>query len=624
MRRTIALGSSDLELCMDKWEILKVNNRTKLKREWIPKGGFLLFTRGSGRKRTFSAIFDAIVSGAMDAGTHFDALEKHIVLGKLKCPKLCLLVCSEQLISEWSTEFQGEKIIIKCEEDFSQLTYFRALEGALILITNEMLLKSTSRAQHQINLVNKISAKDNGRGSKLYLDDPLCQRFHICNLGERMPGAVCPLDFLTPRCAVIDDVNLSEPKEFYNQFQCLERISADWTWITSGFNGVPPTHVPMEWMLSSRGVLGLPKDDSKIYDKDGLGEQLLPSIYSQVHHSKEGIIATLTMPRSLMRKVTLIPTKTPVSTKEIDFISSIKFILSQVDPLNAETLSNEEILLGCNVKKIQGLSIDVAVQRTEPMSMVEANDSLLNHFCYQAQGTLAQRLQNSSLSSSLGFAKEALQSLLSKECCVCYSEPGSVLSLCGHGYCEDCSKMLRKEEEKSGITTCSACRASLCAYDWLRVKENSPISTFYSKGEALLKTLDTLFSKKRQRKRVSKVFVIVPDAVKQTIKNYLSLRSFSCRRFGETSEEEKPRNVVIYTFDEILFEERFDEGLDAIVLGSPCTLLDPSTFYSKLIRCSTHRSFPLPVYLLYADGLESSDTARRYLNASTSKSPVRG
>lgn len=222
---------------------------------------------------------------------------------------------------------------------------------------------------------------------------------------------------------------------------------------------------------------------------------------------------------------------------------------------------------------------------------------------------------------------------------MCYSDTSKNISLCGHGYCDDCSLMQRKGEEKGSMSVCAVCRASLSAYDWLKIESGTnadePITNGKpqtSKYECMYKVLCQSFGKRRHKRRGPLLtFVAVPDnVIDSACKEMSKWNKFKVILYKHSvttleSLDEKEKGIVniigfssLSTFAENKF---FYDSVETMILACPP---NSSSTYHQIIRASSSRSSPLPVFLLYADGIENIDSALNImLHSSSSHSPSR-
>ena len=630
--------------------------------KWTPKASFFLYTKGCGRKRLMSAVFDAISSGALDCDTKNEEIpvnnsftrsrfvtemkEKYKILGKQYCPNLCVVVCSEQNLEKWRNEFTiGNIIIVKSKEDFSQLSYEKASIGGLLLLTPEALLSCKEESEQIIRAVRKISARDVNGLSRLTLDDTLCKRLHVSSIGQRMPNAPCPLEFLTPRCLVLDDVDLQNQEKnsvYREMFLAVSRIQPEWTWICCGFEGTPPFMIPPQWIERTELVLGI-DNTLKLHDKRGLGSQILPSLFKAVHESTSGLIFSALTPKCLARKVTLISVKCILKPEESKFIAETKIIHigGSTLPSSSSLINVTPLLLGAEVEGIAACTLLLSLERLQYLSEEEALKSCSEHFANGNRGTLAQRIKKEdNCSAGQAFVENSIK--YPGLCSVCYTDTYSNISLCGHGYCEDCCIMQRKGEEIGGLSICAVCRASLSAYDWLKIESGAkrlsePTKTNVkpqtSKYEGIYKVLCQSFGKRRHKRRENSItFVAVPDDIIDVAHKEISkwnkfkvimLKNTVSVSFFDRLEGNEKGSVIIVGFSSLsVFAENkfFDDSVETVILACPPT---SSSTYNQIIRASSLRSSPLPLFLLYAEGIENIDSARNILLHSSSLSPTR-
>ena len=82
---------------------------------------------------------------------------------------------------------------------------------------------------------------------------------------------------------------------------------------------------------------------------------------------------------------------------------------------------------------------------------------------------LKSLLQTFAVNSSTEYAKDTLQRLERGEggdCCVCMSEPGTILTFCGHVYCADCVHELWNGVPRESTVKCCVCRTQNFRDDW--------------------------------------------------------------------------------------------------------------------------------------------------------------
>lgn len=212
-----------------------------------------------------------------------------------------------------------------------------------------------------------------------------------------MPNAPCPLEFLTPRCLVLDDVDLEHPEKnslYRKMFLAVSRIQPEWTWICCGFEGTPPLMISPQWIERTEIILGI-DHTLKLHDKQGLASQILPSLYKSVHECTGGLITSALTPKCLARKVTLISVKTILKPEESKFIAETKILTIGVSPLpsSSSLINVTPLLLGAEVEGIAACTLNLSLEQLQKLSKEAALKSCSEHFANGMKGTLVQRIR---------------------------------------------------------------------------------------------------------------------------------------------------------------------------------------------------------------------------------------
>jgi hypothetical protein len=609
----------------------KNSDKPDLTFSWSPVGGFLNYTRGCGRKRTLAAMLDAISSGGIDEGS-ISENRKGFNLNKYFAKRLSLIVCEADRVEKWKESLGENSIVIKTRNDLDNVTYNLISNGITIIVSIDAVVFFREDGIDTIEQVRKMTFLADSRSREL--DDIYYQRLHVSSIAERLPQARAPLSFVTARCLIVDIKNKEQCiKESYLISKVLE---ADWTWMCLGFEGPPPSHLSFRYLQWAQPIL-FPGAEKQIIANTFAGDlgpsQSLPDFWRILNDPTSGIVQNLTMPKSILRRVTLILDKSTASERERAFLQTVTKIRQSMTavPVPPMSTSSSAVLLGTAYDNIAGCQVHIALPRTLPLSQANAERNVDSHFADDLRGTLAQRVgagNSANVDATLipmgtlseaSFVKRAVREKGDGICQVCYSDPVSVVTLCGHCFCGSCVSMLRvKEARGGGVTTCPVCRAALSSYDWITIgDQSSEVLTIPSKIQGLLNAISSVFSKRRHKKRSPMcAWVIVPESAHKVVSTQLLDAANGGFEIADMSQSEASfrqqiPKIRLMTFDEVSKETEIGDNVDALFMTCPA---QSSMIYYDLIRSCETRSTPLQLFLLVSQGVENpSDAVNIYI-----------
>ena len=552
-----------------------------------PKSSVICFTRGCGRKRTISAVLESICAG------HFaDESEKTFYF---RAEKSNLIVCSSDRIVSWKEELSSNCIIIENKLDFDQVTYEILQSGINIIITPNALLLLDSEGLEEQSQIKNLFDVDKRLPT---FDSIRCAKFHSSNLSSRFPKAKAPLLFINFRCIIADEIINTDLK-----------IMADWTFITNGFSGPPPTYIDKS--LTS---------DLHVNDSNDV---LAYNVWRIMNDQNSGLILTFLLPRVILRKITLIPIPVTISNAEKDYISIIKKLRSSKIELVSNLLLGERqnisqieisnLLLGIDVFGSQ-TNASTVINRLTPLSKDECLISCKEHFKEHKSGTVGQRISLTLEPNQLSDSNFVERSLHNTEtvCQVCMEDKITCTTLCGHGYCNSCKEMIQVNEIEKGMINCPVCRATLTVYDWFVFGESGVQPKFLpSKVVQIIMTISQILSKRRIKKRLPlKAILIAPKLTCTSLISSLKNDVFDI--YDSTvdleSRSQKPY-IRVLSSDDIKSEIICDESTEAIILACPLT----ATIYYQIIRANLKRVSSIQLFVLYTRNYENIETTIKTL-----------
>lgn len=564
---------------------------------WIPNGSFLTYTKGCGRRRTIASVMDAVTSMPIESPS------EHQHLGQYFACRTGVIVCEGQKISKWKSELTTNLIVLQTREDYDGLTFQSVQSGCTILVTPEALNFAAAESDDAIQAVRQMTKLADPRARNL--DDALCARILVSSISDRMPSAKVPMHLLRARCIVID---LPAPLDLDIQ----DNLRADWTWITLGYDGEPPSHLPAryaEWNSAS----------------DPIDSSFHPDLWRILHEPSTGFLQKLKMPKSILRRVSLIPMIAGPTENERAFLQSVARIQQSMTALPVAVLplaSVASALLGAQVNGVPACQLQLALPRSSPMKQEEAEKNLAAHFASALKGTLAQRVGSrfaqetdqvipiGDLSEST-FVQRALVQKGDGTCQVCFTDPVTTVTLCGHCYCVSCAGMLRNREARIGVTSCPVCRAALSSYDWITIGEPTNADFVPSKVRSIKSTLGSVFGRRRHKRRVSMcAWIVVPSEAIEPLREQLIDSNYEVitdplQKQAESSQRQQIPLVRLILIDD-LGKQEIDDSVEAILLSSPA----PSrNVYHSIIRGCVQRSCPLQLYVFVSHGVENAEEA---------------
>lgn len=698
---------ADLSLDFNTWALHVAPPGESVVAEWKPRAGFVLASRGSGRRRTLAAVADALAfgpdagsGGASPTAAHASTTMAPTLgarrqrLNEFAAPRLVVIVCADAAVPKWQDEVEAlgmaPPTIIRTRDDYDALTYRVASAGGVVLVTHAALAQAPALAKAAADHIRDAMHTDAvfGSGLLMYrgappkLNHARSVRVHVGSFAARFPDAVAPLAFLRTRCVIVDDaVDVDACAQFVTRtgrsttmadaratLRTVSSLPTDWTWIVAAFTGPPPTHLPMQTLEVCEDLLALP-ELARFVDEDARFDTILPDVWRLVHEPGAALVHRLCFPKPLLRKVTIVPVIVSPTDAEVGFLDAVRRMTAaaavaagaaDADMPHAPGLSVEQrsAILLCAAPAPSadgGCALHVALARTVPLTLTAARASVAAHFDGgRLRGTLAQRIMGAA-SAAAGCEVVHVERVLdpsSREaaCQICFADPPTRISLCGHAFCAACVDMLRRPEVRAGTIPCPCCRAPLSAYDWLSLVDapaSSASSSTYvaapSKVTAARAVLREAFGRRRPKRRcaVYTAWVVAPSAsapaIAQQLRDGEGSDAFAVQELDDSEDDElaaldEPvadedaragrHRVFVLTFEELsarCARGPIGEAVEAVVFACPA----PSTrTYYELVAAASGRATALQTHILVASGLEDVRPALQSL-LEPSEEPVR-
>lgn len=530
----------------------------------------LMYTKGFGRRRSLGQVCESIMSGAMDAGTQRKTSYFH-QFEFLNACNAALILTKDENVKKWEGEVD-DCYVIETKLDFNLLTFDVITSGTTVILSESALEFLGDLDTYTCDTVREIFARESSgvRHSRASLDSSKSMRYYVGSIGQRLLHAVVPLTFIHFRCLIVDQ----------GLEAAVPRFSTEFTLYNAGYNTLLPLY-PEE-------VPFLPN---------------IPHAHRIVHDVNSGMIIRSSIPQTMVRKISFLPVAVQISAQERKFILRMQRIATTRSMIN-RFLDIKSILLGGEYNDISGCVFSLALPRLTSMTRESAAQNLKKHFSL-LNGTLGQRLLSDfgvldEEFASRSYVQENLKQ--TSACTVCFNEESQVLTLCGHSLCVECKNMLASENEL--LFKCPKCRSSLTHYDFIEFGDVEIQYEACSKFNAIDQTLDALFSKRRTKKRSlsKKALIIAPTKSIPTLKSQLlELNKYQVVSDWDSFNTLDSSNRVYITSFESFDREQVDDTLEGIVLACPSQKTD---FYFDLMKACKSRSFPLPLHIFYAQGLE--------------------
>lgn len=587
-------------LCVDFQNALFSTSPVK-KLTWEPTGSLLTFTRGCGRRRILSTVAHQIT----------ESKESHqdICLDKFYAPLCFVIICKEYDFIKWQKEFKFTNTRV-CEireaDDFEQLTFQDVTQGVVLLVSPNSLHSTNSKSIQ--NFVNALLITDSHARptSRRQFDLLRGQRLFIKSFTQRFPRARLPCGLLRAKAILVDDFPLNDSTR--KLFQDIDQVfEADWKFVTLGYDGEPPRFLHPNVLDTIDTFFNIPMEARTVHDT------LVPDIWRLFSEYNTNLVTYMQTPRCLLRKVSLVAIECGPTEQENQFFANMLNIKQSQTALPVK-LCDQDItnsLVGAELCGIAGCTLKILLPRLETISFENAMKNCEDHF-EKENGTIAQRISKShgnSFDLATGdFVKKTLKDIMQTTCQICLSDPSTVLTMCGHVFCKDCYDHVNI----SSIVNCPACRSLLCEYDWIKIGSYSNL-IMPSKMQNLLNTLDQVFSKRRSKRRSGlSAWIIAPQTSIEELKKLLQEnRDFLINTSSDTISNQ--HKVFLTCFEDFTLKLNddphmfSDDNIEALVMVCPSS----NEMYHKLVRSSRNRHNSLQFHLLYANGLENIDDAKR-------------
>jgi hypothetical protein len=584
--------------------------------DWTPSAGIITYIRGGGRRRTLAALADQISSGNFPSNNFSESTS----LDLYSAPKVFAIVCNSQSFLKWQAEFSvtDTKIMeFYKSEDFDQLSFAKIDEGCVLLIdpsafSPESVKSAISDISDMMMSTLTIAdgqTKQHGSG-KRPLDQKRAQKFVANSFASRFPKSRAPIGMLRLRGILLDDSY--EFKEFgglkkviYNVKQSLK---SQWGWITVGYDGEPPKYLDPVIIERVSTFFDLQEDAKTEYGN------FVPDVWRIFNEPNSGLITHLATPKTILRKITLVSIECASTNAEATFFSAMHRIRQAHTPLPVKIEDEEtaSVLVGADLKGVAACNLMLLLPRLGTMTKDEAITNCKEHFNKNIRGTIAQRVArlegNDVELPDPAYVQRALQDITSLTCSICMTDPSTVLTLCGHGFCKDCREQLGNTTSNQPTLNCSVCRAQLSAYDWINIGESSSIMP--TKMQVLLTTLDSVFAKRRQKRRIGlRAWIVAPDNACESIRSFLSKHrpAISLDQHSDSAITHGVRILSFQNLYDVLNQSIDDECLEAVILACPAK----SEVYHKLVKACANRRHPLQLHVMHSKGLETIDNASR-------------
>ena len=382
-----------------------------------------------------------------------------------------------------------------------------------------------------------------------------------------------PLSLIKFGAIVIDNATdsgtFSKVKQFLKYFKL---------WITIRSEGAP-------LKFTTFGVLNNYIDNESCFIHAFDQMQVVPLLWTHILKNDH----ILNVPKSILKKTTLIDCSVKLKPEETSVFLKFCDIRTSVSGLPRKVELSTRALLDYPIDNVHGCLLSVLLQRTKPMNKQFALESLQKHFEVNLKGTIAQRISKSesdllnlpqlSENGSFPDASFVIRNFNElDQCQICFSEPANLVTLCGHGYCKDCSDMLKKDKV---VSLCPICRSSLCDYDWIQLNDSKTEAYKITKVLKIEETLKKAMVK-RSKKRLHETIYIVSEL----IDNIFYLNNFEDNVFVVTFEDLK--NQSFGTYATIIFA---------------CPPPNEDINYA-LIKLANQGDISIQIHLIYVEGYE--------------------
>ena len=549
---------------------------------WKPKAGFLLYTKGCGRRRTVSSFLNSLAHQEIK----IDGDES---ISNLNCYYSSLVICQESEIEKWRSELNPAKtIVVKERDDFHNITFEILKNGVTIIMSLSALSIYNEISKETINDFASIKSLTD-RGT-IILDENRMTRL-LMNVSERVPHMLAPLNAVNFKTVILDDGFNFDQTDIEN----ISSIKSSWKWICLGSDGFTPDRISPEIVHKFASVLNVPAENI-MTDSKKKRFQINPEFWRIIHEYPQ-LIVKLKTPKSIVRRVALIEVSIPLNTQEKEYVEFLKKFMIHEPFLT---------LLDSGIRDIVGSETSTVLDRCQPLTIEECLKNCEEHFKVSS-GTFGQKMQLKFLNTRAPTTEKSyVLKVLNQEekCCQVCTEDNfeNQVTLCGHIFCSGCFDMLRGTKD---IIPCPMCRASLCKYDLFKISKTSTKRDMLSKLNSIKSMLQTIFSKRRNKKRLPPcIWIFCPSEVIVQLTSQFKDENYYDMVSEPTQECSKPK-ICLMTFEKIDLYH-IPENVDGIFLVCPPANQD---MYHQIIRKSADRESPVNLYLFVAEDYEFFDEA---------------
>jgi hypothetical protein len=579
-------------LDLDKWVF---DNKDTEQTPWTQKVGFVSGSHGCGRRRAYAAAMGVIAAGQM---SFFPCS-----LSRFNAYRMSAVVCKKESIEKWVQELADiPTYIIEKEEDCDQLSLSNMENGGVILFATDFSWAD----QQEEDACSALRESYNNNTVPRNLSPHQLARLHS---SLKMKEAKAVVRWIQFRMLLLDD-GVDFQSEGPENFNLSLTLQADWTWIHMPCSP-NPSHIPLAWIKNTEIFMNIPQQ-SEVYSFDLTQRQPAPKLFSLL----DSTYIRMKIPGAILRKVTLMPVSVRANESEIAFMDTFRRIQQSLSTTPLPPIDFSACLLGALVEDT-GLSMSSLISRIHELSHETISADLAIHFA--RKGTVAQRiLESGAIKMNVHFPQTLVDgefpinvhSQRSAElgtCPVCACDDSNVMSTCGHTFCSNCVSMLRRGEVRQGTTQCPTCRAALSAYDWWVTGTGQKVIS--SKMAAMSEVLQTIFSRRRQKKRLGMLsLVFAPESACDDIRRHLA------KDYDVDTELGDSHAVRVMSFRTAIdfCKKPLSIDVEAVVMASPAPLEYANIYYS-IVRAASHKAIPLQLHLLFTLDVEDVKAAMRAL-----------
>lgn len=553
-------------LNFEKWQFVKKSKSMNYNKLEIHQS-YINCAKSCGRRRTITKFLESLylVNNEESEDTSvFAAKKSSIVFTKD--------------ISKWQKEFNGNAIEIECEDDLDQITYEILIEGCTILCNYNMEEHLEKQLKENMTLIMFA----NSVAMDTLVEDTRYLRYHTLYLSKLYPKTIAPLKIIKFGCCIVDDYEGDLPK-----------LYANWTFVTARSSGHANSMLDNEMQIAAC---------KQLITNNNI-QQPHPYVCGHVHQ----LSVLLSVPNCIKRQVNFIVSKVALHKEELELFEKLHLIQKAIVGFPIPKTFDPSCLLGNTIDNVEGCEISQLLERTKPMTQINATKNVSAHFQKNEKGTISQRigkLQAEKLKLQIPSVGElsdknyVLQALeIKRECQICFDEPGILITLCGHSFCMECKKMMHGSSAQ--IISCPICRSSLCAYDWITIQDGH---------ESVITQLPTKIEKLRDivhanlKRRRTKLYLFTLENTFEKMKEFL---------------KDFESSVIVESFDnfDTIFNE--EEIITTFIFACPPPSVD---IYYSVIKYAKDVGESVQLVQVHCETLEDiSDGTKLFLSSTDNR-----